>query len=119
MSTNESCGDHPYHCNNSDPFGFWTKSCNDMKLAFGVPSQYWEYYDSSINNFYPTHIIYNEPTTICFFADGSKVMARCSKEEKYVPEYGVMACIIKKLFGSRSEFLRLVASGYEQPKKIK
>jgi len=70
------------------------------------------------NKFKPTRIIYNDPVTICFFTDGSKIMVKCSKEEKYVPEYGVMACIIKKLFGSRSEFLRLVASGYQQPKKI-
>ena len=67
--------------------------------------------------FKPTHIIYSDPVTICFFSDGSKVMVRCAKNEKYIPENGVMACIVNKIFGNRTQFLKAVKSGYQQPTK--
>ena len=65
-------------------------------------------------NLFPKQIIYNEPTTICVFPDGEKVVVKCGEGEKYVKEVGVMACIVKKLYGNRSEFLRDVDAGYDQ-----
>jgi len=62
----------------------------------------------------PTRIIFNDPCTICFFDDGSKVISRCGKREKYEPEHGVMACIVKKLYGSRQAFIKAVAKGKNQ-----
>lgn len=69
--------------------------------------------------FSPIRIIYNPPHTICYFPDGDKTVAGCSEGEVFSKETGVMACIIKKIFKNRAEFLRLVNSGYEQPPKEK
>ena len=63
------------------------------------------------NRVKPTRIIFNDPATICFFSDGEKIVVKCADGEKFVPEYGVMACIMKKIFGSRSAFLRVVDKG--------
>jgi hypothetical protein len=68
----------------------------------------------SHKNLIPKQIIYNDPTTICTFPDGEKVVVKCGEGEKYVKEVGVMACIVKKLYGNRSEFLRDVEAGYDQ-----
>ena len=63
------------------------------------------------NRVKPTRIIFNIPATICFFSDGEKIVAKCSEGEEFIPEYGVMACIMKKIFGTRSAFLRMVEDG--------
>lgn len=64
----------------------------------------------------PTRIIFSDPATICYFPDGDKVVVKCSEGERFVPEYGVMACIIKKIYGTRSQFLKVVEKGYNQKK---
>jgi hypothetical protein len=78
-----------------------------------------EYFFGKTNryNFIPVRIIYNNPTTICYFQDGSKEVVCCSKDEPYVKEVGVMSCIMKKIFMNRNQFKRLVDSGYVQPSK--
>jgi len=63
----------------------------------------------------PERVIYNPPSTIAYFPDGDKIVVKCAENETFVPEIGVMACIIKKLYGKRSEFLRTVKEGYLQP----
>jgi plasmid maintenance system antidote protein VapI len=45
---------------------------------------------------------------------GNKISVLFETGEKYVKEVGVMACIVKKLYGNRSEFLRDVDAGYDQ-----
>jgi hypothetical protein len=67
-----------------------------------------------LKNFKPIHIIYNNPATICYFADGDKIVVKCSEGERYVPEYGVMACVVKKIYGSRAKFLKTVNNGHNQ-----
>lgn len=70
-------------------------------------------------DFIPEKIIYNGKYTICYFKDGSKTISHPSKDEEYSEDVGVMACIIKKMFGTRSHFMRHVESGYRQPEKDK
>lgn len=70
------------------------------------------------NNLIPKQIIYNDPVTVCIFPDGEKIVVKCGKDEKFVKENGVMARIVKKLFSSRSKFLKTVEAGYDQ-KEIK
>jgi hypothetical protein len=62
----------------------------------------------------PAHIMYSNPATICYFPDGTKTVVKCSADETYIPEYGVMACIVKKIYGSRAQFLKTVDNGYNQ-----
>jgi hypothetical protein len=70
-------------------------------------------------DFIPTKVIYNNPLTICYFPDGTRVIVRCAEDEEYIKETGVMACITKKVM-SRSAFKKLVVSGQEQfkPKEL-
>lgn len=67
------------------------------------------------NIFKPKKIIFNPPATICYFPDGKKIVVKCTAEDKFIEEVGVMACIVKKIFQSRSKFEKLVKSGYRQP----
>jgi len=71
----------------------------------------------SYDNLIPARITYSPPATICYFPDGDKVVVKCASDEKYIKEVGVQACIMKKLFGSRHGFLKLVHAGYDQPTK--
>lgn len=70
--------------------------------------------DKTLEDLIPTKIIYNGKTTIVFFRDGTKEIATCTEEDNYSKEAGVAQCIAKKLFGSRSAFLRAVESGKVQ-----
>lgn len=65
--------------------------------------------------FKPERIIFNPPATICCFPDGEKIVVKCTDGDAFIEEVGVMACIVKKIFASRSEFEKLVKSGYRQP----
>jgi hypothetical protein len=72
-------------------------------------------------NYKPTSIQYNNPYTICYFEDGTKVVSKCTEGEKFNPEYGVMSCITKYLYGTRSQFMKTIKKGYDQEvaRKIK
>ena len=73
--------------------------------------------NKQLTNFVPVRIIFNDETTICYFEDGSKVVVTCSEDDEYTKEAGVAACIAKRVFGSRSAFLKAVEKGYRQPSK--
>jgi len=72
-----------------------------------------------LNNLKPNRIIFNGKSTICYFPEGDKVVVTCHDGEQYEKEVGVMACIMKKLYGTRAEFLRTVQKGYVQPQPQK
>jgi len=59
----------------------------------------------------PERIIYNKNLTICFWKDGTKIIVKTSKDERFVKEFGVAIAIMKKLYGSRNQFLKAVKSG--------
>lgn len=70
--------------------------------------------------FRPTKIIYNPPYTICYFGDeknNDKVIVKCSEFDEFKPDFGVMACIMRRIFNKRADFERLVKSGHWQIKK--
>jgi hypothetical protein len=71
-----------------------------------------------IADFIPTNIIYNDPATIAYFSEGSKVISECSQDDEFTKEGGVEACIIKKLFGDWKTFHAFCETGYVQPKKV-
>ena len=48
------------------------------------------------------HIVFSEPATIVFWADGTKTVCKCMEGEKYERYAGFMACCMKKMFGSTS-----------------
>lgn len=50
-------------------------------------------------------VIFNDPATIVFWADGTKTIAKCTDEE-YDKEKGMMVCMLKKCYGP--EFFEVV-----------
>lgn len=50
---------------------------------------------------------HSNPCTIVIFEDGDKVISRCHGEDKYDPEYGLMMCIMKKLYGGVSNVYKM------------
>jgi len=66
----------------------------------------------------PEKVIFNGITTVCYFKDGTKEIARPSKDfkDKFDPEVGVAMCIMKKLYGSRKAFVNAVEGGLVQDK---
>ena len=45
-------------------------------------------------------VIYSNPATIVFWDDGTKTVAKCSEENVYDPESGLLWCIAKKSYGN-------------------
>jgi hypothetical protein len=62
----------------------------------------------------PKQIIFNGVTTICIFPGGEKIISRPSNDDDFDPEFGVMACIMKRIYGSRNKFKKAVAEGHRQ-----
>lgn len=62
----------------------------------------------------PEKIIFNGITTICIFKDGEKVISRPSEHDRFDKEFGVMACIAKRIYGSRQAFLKAIENAYDQ-----
>jgi len=71
------------------------------------------------NKFIPKQIIVNNKTVVCIWKDGSKTKVTCSDDDVFTVEAGVAHAIAKKIFGSRSAFLRAVEKAYVQlPKNL-
>jgi hypothetical protein len=58
----------------------------------------------------PLDVIFQDPATIAFWPDGTKTVARCSTDDIYDPETGLMVCIAKHYFGSGTELHRVLAA---------
>ena len=62
----------------------------------------------------PQTVIYNGNTTICIFADGTKVLSRPMEGDTFDKSTGVAMCIAKYVCGSRTKFQKLVSGGDDQ-----
>lgn len=49
-------------------------------------------------------VIFNEPATIVFWADGTKTVVKCSKDDEFDPEKGLAMAIAKKFFGNENGY---------------
>lgn len=63
-----------------------------------------------INNLKPKRVIFNPPATIVYWEDGTKTVVKTSESCKdiYDEEYGLAMAYVKKIFGSRIAFKKLV-----------
>jgi hypothetical protein len=66
------------------------------------------------NRYKPIKIEYLGDKTKCTFPDGKVRVARPHGDDEFDPEIGVMACIAKQVYGSRSEFKRNVENAVEK-----
>lgn len=49
----------------------------------------------------PTKVIINDPATVVFFKDGSKVVTKAKDGDEYDPLFGIMACALRKVGKNR------------------
>ena len=49
-------------------------------------------------------VIFNDPATIVFWADGSKTVVKCQEHEVYDPEKGLAMAIAKRTFGNEGNY---------------
>ena len=49
-------------------------------------------------------VIYNNPATIVYFEDGSKVVVKTMKGDEFNEEVGLAMAVMKKMFGSSTAF---------------
>ena len=49
-------------------------------------------------------VIFNNPATIVFWADGTKTVVKCQDGDVYSPETGIAMCFMKKALGNKSNF---------------
>lgn len=59
-------------------------------------------------------IIFNPPATIVIWEDGHKEIVKCNRYEEFQPEVGVSMCFMKRLFGSRHKFTKLVDEAWSE-----
>lgn len=57
------------------------------------------------------NVIYNPPATIAIWADGSKTVVKCDKDDVYDPKYGLALCYMKKALGSSRAFNDALRAG--------
>ena len=56
-------------------------------------------------------------TTVVLWKDGTKTIVKSAENEDFIPEVGFAEALAKKIYGSRSAFLRVVENAYYQPVK--
>ena len=68
---------------------------------------------NNYDNLKPERVIYSERTTICIWKDGTKTVVKATEDDHMTKEHGVAMAIMRRLFSSRQEFLRVVNGGYD------
>lgn len=63
------------------------------------------------------NVIFDDPVTIVYFADGDKVVVKVSENDTFVPEFGFMAAMMKRYFGKRSAYMKYVENAYVRNSK--
>lgn len=53
-------------------------------------------------------IIFNPPATVIIWEDDTKTVVKCSEDDEFNPEIGVAMCYMKKIYGSRHAFSKMV-----------
>ena len=49
-------------------------------------------------------VIFNGPATVVYWADGTKTVVKCSKDDEFDPEKGLAMAIAKKFFGNENGY---------------
>ena len=54
------------------------------------------------------NVIFNEPATIVFWADGSKTVVKCGEGDNFDPEKGLAMAIAKKYLGNKGRYFNTI-----------
>ena len=81
----------------------------DMSLLAEMQKQVNYYKKKTLNDIYGksnssnwgiNRVIFNDPATIVLWADGTKTVVKCAKDETFDPEKGLAMAIAKKALGN-------------------
>lgn len=72
---------------------------NDVRIYNPAPAPKVMFQFPAIKN-----VIFNDPATIVFWADGSKTIVKCQDDDIFDPEKGLAMAISKKALGNKSNF---------------
>ena len=97
--TVNSMGDIEIECSRLDLPRFRTEILEDFYRFV----KYDTFYRPS-SKYLITNVIFNDPATIVFWADGSKTVVKCQEHEVYDPEKGLAMAIAKKTFGNKGNY---------------
>ena len=53
------------------------------------------------------NVIFNDPATIVFWADGEKTVVKCSENDVYDPEKGLAMAIAKRALGNKGKYYNI------------
>lgn len=62
----------------------------------------------SISPFDIKKVIFNEPATIVFWADGTKTIVKCQEWDEFIPETGLAMAIAKKAYGNVGHYYETI-----------
>lgn len=72
------------------------------------------------NPFKIKNVIFNEPATVVFWADGTKTVVKCQDGDVFDPEKGLAMAFMKKVLGNKGHYFETVKKWvpeeyYEEP----
>lgn len=76
------------------------------RLYYGLVS-YGDMYTNKPDKKPIEKVIFNDPATIVFWADGSKTVVKCQEHEVYDPEKGLAMATAKKAFGNEGNYYNI------------
>lgn len=56
---------------------------------------------------YINRVIYSNPAVVVFWSDGTKTVAKCSKQDTYNPEFGLLLCYCYRTIG-KEKVMKLI-----------
>lgn len=76
-----------------------TQIFTDASIYFNLTNS-----GSASSQFEIRDVIFNNPATIVFWADGTKTVVKCQEDDIYDEEVGLALCFAKKALGNKSNF---------------
>lgn len=58
-------------------------------------------------------VIFNDPATIVFWADGTKTVVKCQEGDEFDPEKGLAMAIAKKVYGNKGSYCNVIKKWVE------
>lgn len=74
-----------------------------MALRNGKTGYQYAFYRPEIKN-----VIFNDPATIVFWADGTKTVVKCQEGDIFDPEKGLTMAIAKKVYGNKGSYCNVI-----------
>ena len=79
------------------------------KSQFAMTEMFKKMQQDKYGPFAISDVIFNDPATIVFWADGTKTVVKCQKGETFDPEKGLAMAIAKKIYGGKHNYYEVFA----------